>query len=127
MHTSKSFFWPNVIMLPGTDIDSMQSNQMAIAAQRQTEIKPITIVLDGINDHLHSRGFLSRFKAPATAEDAVWPAVKDTPESMGEIMDMLKEGGFQKITLKPVFLLSPGYAHLLGGLKFVYAMLAFLS
>ena len=55
------------------------------------------------------------------AEFAVWPAIKDLLESMYEITDALNEGGFQKITSKPVFALSPVYAHLPGGLKFVCA------
>ena len=80
-----------------------------------------------INDHLDSRDLLSRLIVPATAEIAVWPAIKDVLESMGEIMDVLKEGGFQKITPKPVFMLSPGFAHLPDGLKFVYAMIALIS
>ena len=42
-------------------------------------------------------------------------------------MDVLKEGGFQKITLKPVFVLSSGYAHLPDGLIFVYAKVPRLS
>ena len=35
------------------------------------------------------------------AEDAVRPAIKDILESMCEISDVLKEGGSQKLTLKP--------------------------
>ena len=46
---------------------------------------------------------------------------------MGEIMDTLKKGALPKITPKAVFALSPGYAHLPDGLKFVYAMVALLS
>ena len=95
--------------------------------QRQTEINRITIVFAGIIDHLHSRGFLSRLREPKTAEDAVWPAVKDILESIGEIIDTLKEGAFPKFTPKAVFALSTGYAHLPDGLKFVYAMVALLS
>ena len=126
-HTSKSLFWPDVIMLLTTDVDLMQSVPMTIGVQRQTEMNPITIVFAGINDHLHSRGFLSRVREPTTAEDAVLPAIKDILESMGEILDALKEGAFTKITPKAAFLLSPGYAHLPDGLKFVYAMVALLS
>ena len=95
--------------------------------QRQTEMNPITIVFAGINDHLHSRGFLNRFREPSTAEDALWPAIKDILESMGEVMDTLKENAFTKITPRAVFALSPGYAHLPDALKFVYAMEALLS
>ena len=72
----------------------------------------------GINDHLHSRNLLSRLREPTTAEDAVWPAIKDLLESIG---------GFQKIMRKPVFVLSPRDAHLPDGLKFEYAMIALLS
>ena len=79
-------------------------------------MNPITIVFAGINDHLHSRGFLSRLREPTTAEAAVWPAKKDILESMGEVEDTLKEGAFTKITPRAV-----------DGLKFVYAIVALLS
>ena len=46
---------------------------------------------------------------------------------MGEIMDVLKERAFTKITPKAVFALSPGCAHLPDGLKFVYERKALLS
>ena len=127
VHTFKSLFWPDVIMLASTDLDLTQSVSMAIGVQRQREMKPITIVFAGINDLLNSKGFLSRLREPTTAEDAVEPAIKDILESMGEIMDVLKEGAFTKITPKAVFALSPGYAHLPDELKFVYAVVAQLS
>ena len=127
VYTSKSLFWPDVIMLAAVDLDLLQSVSLAIGVQRQTEMNPITIVFAGINDHLHSRGFLSRLRDPATAENAVWPAIKDILESMGEVVDATKEGSFNKVTLRVVFALSPGYAHLPDGLKFVYAMVALLS
>ena len=114
-------------MLAGTELDWMQSLSMAIGTQQETEMNPITIVFAGINDHLHSRGLLSRLREPTTGEIAVWPAVKDILESMGEIMDVLKENRLQKTTSKPVFVLSPGYAHPSDGPKFVYAMIALLS
>ena len=58
---------------------------------------------------------------------AVWPAIKDILESMGEIVDTLREGSFTKITPRAVFALSAGYARLPYGLKFVYAIVALLS
>ena len=114
-------------MLAAIDLDLMQSVSMATGVQRRTEMNPITIVFAGINDHLHSRAFLSRLREPTTAENAVWPAIKDILESMGEITDTLKEGAINKMTPKAVFALCPGYAHLPDGLKFVYAMVALLS
>ena len=70
-HSSKSLFWPDVLLLAAIDLDLMQSVSMAIGEQRQTEMNPITIVFAGINDHSHSRGFLSRLREPTTAEDGV--------------------------------------------------------
>ena len=43
MYTSKSFFWPDVIMLAAVDLDLMQSVSMAVGVQRKTELNPITI------------------------------------------------------------------------------------
>ena len=127
VYTSKSLFWPDVIMLAAVDLDLLQSISLAIGVQRQTDMNPITIVFAGINDHLHSRGFLSRLRDPTTAENAVWPAIKDILESMGEVVDATKEGSFTKMTPRIVFALSPGYAHLPDGLKFVYAIVTLLS
>ena len=126
-HTSKPLFWPDVIRLSATELDLMQSVSMALGVQRQTEMNSITSVFAAINDHLHSRGFVIRFREPITAEDAVWPAIKDILVSMGEITDTLKPGAFTKMTPKAVFALSPGYAHLPDGLKNVYAMIALVS
>ena len=127
VYTSKSLFWPDVIMLAAVDLDLLQSISLAIGVQRQTDMNPITIVFAGINDHLHTRDFLSRLRDPTMAENAVWPAIKDILESMGELVDATKEGSFTKVTPRIVFALSPGYAHLPDGLKFVYAIVTLLS
>ena len=117
----------DAIILAAVDLDLMKSVSMAIGVQRQTEMNPITIVFAGINDHLHSKGFLSRLREPTTAESAVWPAIKDILESMGEVVDTLKEDFFAKMTPRAVFALSPGFAHLPDGLKFVNAIVVLLS
>ena len=90
-------------------------------------MNPITNVFAGINDHLHSRGFLSRLREPTTAEAAVWPAIKNILESISEVEDTLFESSFTKMTPRAVFALSPGFARLPDGLKFVYAIVALLS
>ena len=82
--------------MAAVDLALTQSVSMAIGVHRQTDMKPNTIVFAGINDHLHSRGFLSRLREPTTAKAAVWPAIKDILESMGEVEDTLKEGAFTK-------------------------------
>ena len=128
VYSSKSLFWPDVIMLTAVELDLTQSVSIAIGVQRrQTDMNPITSVFAGINDHLHSRGFLSRLRETTTAKAAVWPAIKDILESMGEAVDTLKGGSFTKITPRAVFALSPGYAHLPDGLNFAYAIVALLS
>ena len=76
VYTSKSLFWPDVIMLTAVDLDLLQAVSLAIGVQRQTEMNTITIVFAGINDHLHSRGFLGSLREPKTAKNAVWPAIK---------------------------------------------------
>ena len=114
-------------MLAAVDLDLLQSVSLAIGVQRQTDMNPITIVFASIIDHLHSRGFLSRLRDPTTAENAVWPAIKDILGSMGEVVDATKEGSFTKVTPRVVFALSPGYAYLPDGLKFVYAVVTLLS
>ena len=127
VHTSQPLFWPDIIMLAAVELDLMQSVSMAIGVQKQSEMNSITIVFAAINDHLHSRGLLSRLREPTTVEDAVSPAIKYILESMGEVVDTLKRGAFSKITPRAMFALSPRYAHLPDGLKFVHAMMALLS
>ena len=127
VYPSKSLFWPDVIMLAAVDLDLLQAVSLAIGLRRQTDMNSVTIVFAGISDHLDSRGFLSRLRDPAMAENAVWPAIKDILESMGEVVDATKEGSFNKVTPRVVFALSPGYACLPNGLKFVYAIVTLLS
>ena len=45
---------------------------------------------------------------------------------MVEIIDSLEEGGFQKMTSKPVLVLSPVYTHPSDELKVVNAIIALL-
>ena len=126
VYTSQSLFCSDVIIMAAVDLDLLQAVSLAIGVQRQMDMNPVTIVFAGINDLLHSRGFLSRLRDPAMAENAVWPAIKDILESMGEVVDATKEESFNKVTPRVVFALSPGYACLPDGLKFVYAIVTLL-
>ena len=98
VYTSKSLFWPDFIMLAAVNLDLMQSVSMAIGVQRQLEMNPITIVFAGMNDHLHSRGFLSRLREPTAAEDAVWLAIKDILESHGNAWKLGKVDEFDTLS-----------------------------
>ena len=115
INPSKSLIWPGMITLTGIDLDWMQSTSMAIEIQQKRGVNPITITCT------------VEVRDATTAEAAVWPAIKDILEHIGEIMDELKERGFQKITPKPKFELAPGYALLPDELKFVHAMITLLS
>ena len=107
-HTSKFLFWPDVIILAAIDLDLMQFVSMAIGVQRQTEMNQIMILFAGINDHLHSRGFLSRLREPTTVDGgSSMASYKRYPRIDGQIMDTLKERAFLSITPKAVFALSP--------------------
>ena len=63
-------------MLARADLDLMEALSMAIGVRGQTEMNLITIVFAVINNHLQGKGLLSRLKKTATAEAAVWPAIK---------------------------------------------------
>ena len=81
-----------MIMLAAVDLDLTQSVSMAIGVQRQTDMNPITIVFAGINDHLHSRGSLSRLREPTTAEagqsDSRIAALRGDSFEQGPVMIM---------------------------------------
>ena len=58
----------------------------------------------------------------------MWPAKKRLFGIKGRDNGCIERRGIpEKKTPKAVFTLSPGYAHLPDGLKFVYAMVALLS
>ena len=44
VYTSKSLFWPDVIMLAAVDLDLLQAVSLEIGVQRQTDMNPVTIV-----------------------------------------------------------------------------------
>ena len=117
---------PNVMILVGTNDISRGSDEQE-ALWESMMVCLFTTLWHKFSCAVRSRGFLSRLRDPTTAENAVWPAIKDILESMGEVVDATKEGSFSKVALRVVFALSTGYAHLPDGLKFVYAIVALLS
>ena len=50
VYTSKSLFWPDVIMLAAVDLDLLQAVSLAIGVQRQTVMNPITTAPYGTID-----------------------------------------------------------------------------
>ena len=98
---------------------------MATEVQRQTDELDNDHIAD-INDHLHIRGLLSIIREPATAETAVWPAIRDVLESMGKIMDLLKKACSEDNS-EASFCVMPGICTHSDGLIIVYALIALLS
>ena len=94
---SKTLNWPKVIMFVGTNLGWMQSKSMALGFNDKLEDVD-NYFFAGVKEYLHSRGLMSKLREPTTAKATVQPGIKDFLESMGEIMDVSKESGFQKVT-----------------------------
>ena len=60
LYTPRSLFWPDVIFLTAPKLDWGQSIRMMISVRRVVSMEPQVIVVAGSNDHLQSRGLLSR-------------------------------------------------------------------
>ena len=59
LYKPRSLFWPDVIFLK---LDWGQSAGMTISMLRVVSMEPQVIVIAGSNDHLQSRGLLSRLR-----------------------------------------------------------------
>ena len=60
LYTPRSLFWPDVIFLTAPKLDWGQSAGMTINVRRVVSIEPQMIVIARSNDHLQSRGLLTR-------------------------------------------------------------------
>ena len=60
LYTPRSLLWPDVIFLIAPKLDWGQSVGMTISVRRTISMDPQVIVINGSNDHLQSRGLLSR-------------------------------------------------------------------
>ena len=60
LYTPRSLFWPDVIFLTAPKLDWGQAIGMMISMRRVVSMEPQVKVVAGSNDHLQSRGLLSR-------------------------------------------------------------------
>ena len=60
LYTPRSLFWPDVIFLTAPKLDWGQAIGMMISVRRVVSMEPQVIVVAGSNDHLQSRGLLTR-------------------------------------------------------------------
>ena len=85
------------------------------------------IVIAGSNDHLQSRGLLSRLTDDSIpSNEVIGEAIMTLLTAMGEVEATAKQRFTQNV-VQVVFVLSPGYAALPKPLQFVYTMVTTIA
>ena len=103
-------------------LDWGQSVGMTISVRMMTSMSPQVIVVAGSNDHLQSRGLLSRLTdGSIPSNEVIGEAIMTLLSVMTEV-EASVERQFTKKVVKIIFVLSPGYATLPEPLQFVYTM-----
>ena len=127
LYTPRSLFWPDVIFLTAPKLDWGQSAGMMISVRRVVSMEPQVIVVAGSNDHLQSRGLLSRLTdGSVTSNEVIGEAIIALLSAMTEVETSVKQRFTQNV-VKVVFVLSPGYAALPKPLQFVYTMVTTIA
>ena len=129
LYTPRSLFWPDVIFLtaPKFKLDWGQSAGMMISVRRVVSMEPQVIVVAGSNDHLQSRGLLSRLTdGSIPSNEVLGEAILTLLSAMVEVETSVKQRFTQNV-VKVVFVLSPGYATLPEPLQFVYTMVTMIA
>ena len=127
LYTPSSLFWPDVIFLTAPKLDWGQSVRMMISVRRVVSMEPQVIVIAGSNDHLQSRGLLSRLTdGSIPSNEVVGKAIMTLLTAMVEVKAMAKQRFTQNV-VKVVFVLSTGYAALPEPLQFVYTMVTTIA
>ena len=100
---------------------------MMISVRRVVSMEPQVIVIAGSNDHLQSRGLLSRLTdGTIPSNEVVGEAIMTLLTAMVEVEATAKQR-FTQDVVKVVFVLSPGYAALTEALQFVYTMVTTIA
>ena len=88
---------------------------------------PQVIVIAGSNDHLQSRGLLSRLTdGSIPSNEIIGEAIMTLLSAMTEVEASVQRH-FTKNVVKIIFVLSPGYATMPEPLQFVYTMVTTLA
>ena len=88
---------------------------------------PQVIVTAGSNDHLQSRGLLSRLtEGPIPSNEIMGEAIMALLSAMTEVQTSVQRH-FTRNVVKIIFVLSPGYAILPEPLQFVYTMITTIA
>ena len=100
---------------------------MMISVRRVVSMEPQVIVVAGSNDHLQSRGLLTRLAdGSIPSNEVIGEAIMTLLSSMAEVETAAKQRFTQNV-VKVVFVLSPGYAALPEPLQFVYTMVTTIA
>ena len=127
LYTPRSLFSPDVIFLTAPKLDWGQSIGMMISVRRVVSMEPQVIVVAGSNDHLQSRGLLSRLTdGSIPSNEVIGEAIMTLLSAMVEVEAAAKQRFTQNV-VKVVFVLSPGYAALPEPLQFVYTMVTTIA
>ena len=127
LYTPRSLFWPDVIFLTAPKLDWEQSLGMMISVRRVVSMEPQVIVVACSNDHLQSRGFLSRLTdGSIPSNEVIGETIMTLLSAMAEVETAVKQRFTQNV-VKVVFVLSPGYAALPEPLQFVYTMVTTIA
>ena len=120
LYTPRSLFWPEVIFLTAPKLYWGQAIGMMINVRRVVSMEPQVIVVAGSNDHLQSRGLLTRLTdGSIPSNEVIGEAIMTLLSAMAEVETAAKQRFTQNV-VKVVFVLSPGYAALPEPLQFVY-------
>ena len=127
LYTPRSLFWPDVIFLTVPKLDWGQSVGMMISVRRVVSMEPQVIVIAGSNDHLQSRGLLSRLTdGSIPSNEVIGEAIMTLLTAMIEVGTTAKQRFTQNV-VKVVFVFSPGYAALPELLQFLYTMVTTIA
>ena len=122
LDTPRSLFWPDVIFLTAPKLDWGQSVGMTTSVRRIDSMEPQVIVIADSNDHLQSRGLLSRLTdGSIPSNEVIGEAIMTLLPVMAEVESSVQRH-FTKNVVKVIFVLSPGYATLTEPLQFLYTM-----
>ena len=92
LYTPRSLFWPDVIFLTAPKLDWGQSIGMMISVRRVVSMESQVIVVAGSNDHLQSRGLLSRLTdGSIPSNEVIGEAIMTLLSAMAEVETAAKQ------------------------------------
>ena len=86
LYKPRSLFWPDVIFLTAPKLDWGQSVGIMISVRNVVSIEPQVILVAGSNDHLQSRGVLSRLTdGSIPSNEVIGEAIMTLLTAMAEV------------------------------------------